>query len=225
MTDAPLPSSAFAASTEPQLRLVRARGVYERRFKRLFDLVGVIALSSIALPILLAVALLVRLKLGSGVFYSQERIGRNGEVFTIWKFRTMRPDRRLRQDTIAEDRRQQHKADHDPRHTRLGRLLRKLSLDELPQLWNVLRGDMSLVGPRPEIRSVAEARGYVDHIRHEVRPGMTGPFQTSDLRLSGDLRDGLEADAEYVQSISFRQDVVYLLKTVTTMLGGSSQGS
>ena len=225
MTDAPLPSSALAASTEPQLRLVRARGVYERRFKRPFDLVAGAALSTLALPVVLVIALVVRFKLGSGVFYSQERIGRNGEVFTIWKFRTMRPDRRHRQDTIENDRRMQHKADDDPRHTRLGRLLRKLSLDELPQLWNVLRGDMSLVGPRPEIRSVAEARGYVDHVRHEVRPGMTGPFQTSDLRLSGDLRDGLAVDAEYVQNITFRQDLVYLCKTVTTMLGGSSQGT
>ena len=225
MTDAPLPSPAVAAGNEPQLRLVRARGVYERRCKRLFDVVVGAGLAAIALPIVLIVALAVRVKLGSGVFYSQERIGRNGAVFTIWKFRTMRPDRRHRQDTIENDRRMQHKADDDPRHTRLGRLLRKLSLDELPQLWNVLRGDMSLVGPRPEIRSVAEARGYVDHVRHEVRPGMTGPFQTSDLRLSGDLRDGLTVDAEYVQNITFRQDLVYLGKTVTTMLGGSSQGT
>ncbi len=225
MTDAPLPSPAVATGNEPQLRLVRARGVYERRFKRTFDVTFGLALSAIALPVVLLVALAVRVKLGSGVFYSQERIGRHGEVFTIWKFRTMRPDRRHRQSSIENDRRTQHKADHDPRHTRLGRLLRKLSLDELPQLWNVLRGDMSLVGPRPEIRSVAVARGYADHVRHEVRPGMTGPFQTSDLRLSGDLRDGLHVDAEYVENITFRQDFVYLLKTVGTMLGGSSQGT
>ncbi len=225
MTDAPLPSPSVATSNEPKLQLVRARGVYERRYKRPFDVTVGLVLSAIALPVVVVVAFLVRLKLGSGVFYSQVRIGQNGDRFTIWKFRTMRPDRRHRQDSIENDRRLQHKADDDPRHTRLGRLLRKLSLDELPQLWNVLRGDMSLVGPRPEIAEVAVARGYADHVRHDVRPGMTGPFQTSDLRLTGDLRDGLHVDAEYVENITFRQDFVYLLKTVTTMLGGSSQGT
>lgn len=224
MTDAPLPST-LATRKDPHLSLVRSRGVYERRIKRPFDIVLGSLLAVIALPVVLVVALLVRLRLGRGVFYSQERVGRDGTTFTIWKFRTMRPDRRQRRDDVAQDRRMAHKAEDDPRHTGFGRLLRKLSLDELPQLWNVLRGDMSLVGPRPEIHEVAVRRGYYDHIRHDVRPGMTGPYQTSDLRLSGDLRDGLDADVDYVSSISLRSDLRYLARTVSTMLGGSSQGS
>ena len=223
MTDAPLPTHALGG-TETHLELVRPRGLYERRCKRALDLSLGLVLSIAALPIVLLVALGVRRRLGAGVFYSQQRVGLDGEPFTIWKFRTMQPDRRQAQQTFNDiDRRKSHKVENDPRHTRFGRLLRKLSLDELPQLWNVLKGDMSLVGPRPEIESVAIERGYLDHPRHSVRPGMTGPYQTSDLRLGGDLRDGLDADAEYVENITLRGDLLYLLRTVTTMAQGSSQ--
>ena len=114
----------------------------------------------------------------------------------------------------------------DPRVTRVGRFLRRTSIDELPQLINVLRGEMSLVGPRPEVYSIALERGYVDHPRHEVRPGITGPYQTSDLRLNGDLRDGLHIDSDYVEKLSFRDDVRYLVRTIGTLFGfGSSSGS
>jgi len=204
-----------------ELRIVRDRSLYERRFKRPFDVVlGTIVLI-VALPVMICLAIALRIGLGKNVVYSQQRIGRNGAPFTIYKFRTMRPDRRQRELEFpdGEDRRGAHKNADDPRHTGLGRWLRKLSLDELPQLFNVLRGEMSLVGPRPEIIGVAKQRGYLNHPRHEVQPGMTGPYQTSDLRLNGDLRDGLHLDEEYVNNLTFANDMRYLVKTFTVFFG------
>lgn len=206
------------------LQIVRDRSLYERRFKRPIDVVGALIVLIIASPIIVGIALLIRWRLGKGVLYTQQRVGAGQEPFTIYKFRTMRPDRRQRQIdlTDTQDRRSMHKRLDDPRHTRLGRLLRRLSLDELPQLLNVLRGDMSLVGPRPEIFEVARDRGYLDHPRHEVKPGMTGPYQVSDLRLNGDLLDGLEVDAEYVNTLTAKNDLRYVAKTVGVLLGGAS---
>jgi len=199
--------------------------LYTRFGKRAIDLFVSLLLVVIAVPFVLLVAIAVRVRLGSGVFYGQERVGRHGEPFTIWKFRTMSHDRRKEQASgLTEERRFNHKVDEDPRHTGLGRLLRRLSLDELPQLWNVVRGDMSLVGPRPELVEVARQRGYLNHIRHEVRPGITGPYQTSLLRLRGDLRDGLELDAEYVRSVAFGSDMRYLARTLHVLVFGYADG-
>lgn len=216
--------SSTAGVIIDDLRLARSRTFYERRVKRPFDLLAGLLLFVLALPVILLIATVIRLGLGKGVLYSQTRVGLAGREFVIWKFRTMRPDRRrgATSDPIDHDRRTSHKVESDPRHTGLGRLLRKTSVDELPQLINVLRGDMSLVGPRPELVEVARDRGYLDHVRHEVRPGMTGPYQVSELRLNGDLRDGLALDEDYVATLSLRNDLRYMLQTVRVMLGGSS---
>ena len=202
------------------LTIVRDRSLYERRFKRPFDVVIGAGAAVAAAPLAAAIAVGIRIGLGKPILYQQERIGEGGETFTIYKFRTMRPDRRQKvvDLPVGQDRRNAHKADDDPRHTGLGRRLRQLSLDELPQIINVLRGDMSLVGPRPEIPAVAEERGYRDHIRHVAKPGMTGPYQTSELRLNGDLRDGLHVDAEYVFNISLKNDVRYVIRTAKVLL-------
>lgn len=206
------------------LSVTRSRSVYERRFKRSFDVVVGTGVAIGFAPLTLAIAAAVRIGLGRPVFYEQERIGENGERFTIYKFRTMRPDRRHEVIDLRDgaDRRTGHKSSDDPRHTGLGRRLRQLSLDELPQIRNVLRGDMSLVGPRPEIPEVAIDGGYDDHIRHDVKPGMTGPYQTSDARLNGDLRDGLDLDTEYVHNLTLKNDLRYLVRTVSVMFSGRS---
>jgi lipopolysaccharide/colanic/teichoic acid biosynthesis glycosyltransferase len=198
---------------------------YTRFGKRAMDVLVSLLLVVIAVPFVLLVAFAVRVGLGSGVFYGQERVGRNGAAFTIWKFRTMSHDRRKEQaSNLTQERRFNHKVDEDPRHTGLGRLLRRMSLDELPQLWNVLRGDMSLVGPRPELVEIARQRGYLNHVRHEVRPGITGPYQISMLRPRGDLRDGLELDTAYVREIAFRRDVSYLFRTLQILVFGHTSG-
>ena len=167
------------------LHLVRSRSTYERRLKRPLDLVGSLVILAMFSPLFLVIAAMIRLKLGKGVLYRQERVGQGERAFMIYKFRTMGHDRRQRQTDIpvATDRRSNHKTEDDPRHTGVGRVLRRFSLDELPQLFNVVRGEMSLVGPRPEVYEIADERGYLHHPRHEVKPGMTGPYQVSDLSL------------------------------------------
>ncbi len=110
----------------------------------------------------------------------------------------------------------------DPRHTRLGRVLRKLSIDELPQLWNVIRGDMSLVGPRPEFRAIAEQHGILDHPRHEVRPGMTGPWQVSTNR-PGYVHENVHLDAQYVQDLTYTTDIKIILRTFLVVIRASGQ--
>ena len=130
-------------------------GPYGRMGKPVVDLVGGVVLLVMLMPVAIMVAIATRVSLGAGVIYRQQRIGRYGRSFTIYKFRTMLPDRRKAQmPFLGTDRRICHKRDDDPRHTAFGRFLRRSRLDELPQLWNVIKGDMSLVGPRPELPQV-----------------------------------------------------------------------
>lgn len=206
------------------LYIVRTPTRYERQVKPLLDLAVGALLLIVTLPVMALIALAIRVGLGKGVIFTQQRVGKDREPFTIYKFRTMRPDRRQRQLDLIDltDRRGVHKATNDPRHTGLGRMLRKMSLDELPQLVNVVRGEMSLVGPRPEVVDVARERGYLDHPRHDVKPGITGPYQVSELRLRGDLRDGLTLDAHYVGNVTFWGDLRYLAQTAAIMFGGST---
>lgn len=197
------------------------RGRYLRYGKRAIDLAVSLAFLIMALPLLIGIALLVRLSLGPSVLFRQERIGKHGVPFVCLKFRTMRPDRRASDPrAVTVERRQTHKSSDDPRHTRLGLFLRRFSLDELPQLWNVLRGDMSLVGPRPEQACLADAE-FKRHPRHDVRPGITGPFQTSPLRGSGCLTEGLELDEGYVRHITAASDARIMVRTVSAVVGGS----
>ena len=200
-------------------RIERRRGPYERLFKRGFDILvagGVLLLAS---PLLCLTWLGLRLTLGQGVILTQERVGRNGRPFRMLKFRTMRHDRRSTELNFdGTDRRQTHKSDEDPRHTTLGRFIRSISADELPQLLNVLKGEMSLVGPRPELYFVAKRNGILDHPRHIVRPGLTGLFQTSGLRSKVDLSEGLHLDMAYVINLSMLTDIKILFHTVGALV-------
>ena len=164
-------------------------------------------------PVFAIVAGLLRWKLGKGVLYRQARVGRNGETFEILKFRTMDADRRASRVPVEQDRRQTHKSDNDPRHNALGRFLRKTSLDELPQLWNVVRGDMTLVGPRPELAEVADKYGFRDHPRHVVVPGITGLWQVSEYRHEL-LHEHIHVDVDYVQQVSFGLDCKIIARTL-----------
>ncbi len=193
---------------------------YSRRGKRMLDVVVSLTMLVALSPALLIVAIASRLSLNKGLFFRQERVGIHGEAFECLKFRTMEHDRRGCRDGFdGSDRRLTHKSADDPRHTSVGRVMRKFSLDELPQLVNVLKGDMSLVGPRPELVAVATDE-FIDHPRHWVRPGLTGPFQLSELRRTGDLTTGLGLDAQYVGSLSLVRDVGYLLSTVVMVFKG-----
>jgi lipopolysaccharide/colanic/teichoic acid biosynthesis glycosyltransferase len=197
----------------------RERGLYRRVGKRGFDITLAAVALVLAAPAFGLISLTIRLTLGPGVLFRQTRVGHGSHPFEMLKFRTMHHDRRQRElPFVGPDRRRTHKSGDDPRHTPLGRILRRTSLDELPQLINVIRGDMSLVGPRPEIWEVAEANGIVDHVRHTVRPGITGPWQISPLRDGALLSEGLELDAEYARSVTARRDLAILLGTIPVLL-------
>lgn len=195
------------------------RTPYVRWVKPLFDRVVAAALLVVLAPVFVVVALAVRLNMGRGVIFRQRRVGRGGEDFVILKFRTMQHDRRHGQAPITfRDRRCTHKTVHDPRHTALGRLLRATSLDELPQLVNVLRGEMSLVGPRPELSSVADQHGFRHHPRHDVLPGITGLWQISPER--GELlHHNLDIDLDYLEQVGMMTDLRILGGTFSDVLG------
>lgn len=190
--------------------------------KRLFDIVGSALLLLMLAPVLAVVALCVHLGDGGGVIFRQQRVGRSGERFEFLKFRSMVIDaeaRRAELEQLARDRGNDvlFKMSDDPRITRVGKLLRRYSLDELPQLWNVLRGDMSLVGPRPALPR--EVNGYDGdaHRRLAVRPGITGLWQVSGRSdLSWD--DTVRLDLFYVDNWSFMQDLLILVRTVRAVL-------
>lgn len=198
-------------------------GFYCRVGKRALDIVGSVILLVIFAPLLLIVSVLLARRNGRPVLFRQERVGKGGSVFRVIKFRTMKPERR--QSNVIhwdgpERRNGTHKTLADPRHTKTGQTLRRYSLDELPQLWNVLRGDMSLVGPRPELVTVAETTGIRNHCRHAVRPGITGPWQVSRDR-DGFLSQNLHYDEAYTADISLRTDVGILFRTLGAVVRAS----
>lgn len=185
--------------------------------KRVFDLVTAGAGLALCAPLWPLIALAIKLGDGGPVFYSQDRVGQNGSVFRLYKFRTMRINAETNGSVWASP--------NDPRVTRVGRLLRKSRLDELPQLYNILVGDMSLVGPRPERpdiveRLVAQVPFYAE--RHLVKPGLTGWAQISYRYGSSveDARRKLQFDLYYLKHMSFEMDVVILFRTVGTFLRG-----
>ena len=175
-------------------------------------------------PLLLAIAVVVRLLHGlrRDLQAAAGRPGRTGASRSTSSARCSRPSRAAADSDFAgPDRRRTHKARTHPLVTPTGRFLRKLSLDELPQLWNVLRGDMSLVGPRPELASVVDGYQPWQHERHLVRPGITGLWQVKARGL-GDMHEHTEYDVEYVQSVSFVTDVKVILATPFAVLGSNS---
>jgi len=194
------------------------RGLYVRVVKPAFDrAVAIGMLAAAGLPMAL-IAAVVALTMGRPVLFRQRRIGVDGEPFEVLKFRTMRHDRRSRRLDVIHDRRCTHKSEDDPRHTTVGRFLRRYSLDELPQLFNVLGGEMSIVGPRPELDSVVEQYPPALHQRHLVKPGLTGLWQVS-ARGSGPMHENGQWDLAYVGRVSLRTDLQILAKTPRALVG------
>ncbi len=174
----------------------------------LLSLCGIIVLS----PVLAALWVLVRVKLGSPVLFKQERPGKGERIFTLCKFRTM-TDEKDAQGNLLPD---------AVRLTKFGRFLRGTSLDELPELFNILKGDMSIIGPRPLLVSYLPYYTEQEKLRHSVRPGLTGLAQVSGRNfLDWDRR--LEKDVEYVKNLSFAMDLKVLWMTVQTVLGHSEE--
>jgi lipopolysaccharide/colanic/teichoic acid biosynthesis glycosyltransferase len=193
-------------------------------WKRPFDLIGSLVLLLVALPIFALVALLVTIE-GGPVFYAHQRVGRGGKSFGCLKFRTMLVDGDRMLQSLLESspsaRREwesSHKLRNDPRITRIGAFLRQYSLDEIPQLLNVLRGEMSLVGPRPVVaRELDRFYGSMATAYMSVRPGITGPWQVSG-RSSVHYDRRVALDIAYAASHSFAGDLVILGRTVGAVL-------
>jgi exopolysaccharide biosynthesis polyprenyl glycosylphosphotransferase len=190
--------------------------------KRLIDLVGATVLVALLSPLLIGIALAIRIRDGSPVTFRQTRVGLHGRTFRVVKFRTMVRDAESQLDGLLEQNEiagPAFKLTEDPRISRIGRVLRRTSLDELPQLWNVLRGDMSLVGPRPPLPS--EVAGYdVWHRRRlSMKPGMTGLWQVSERR-SPSFDRWVSIDLDYIDRWSLWLDFKIIARTLPAMLEG-----
>jgi Undecaprenyl-phosphate galactose phosphotransferase WbaP len=195
--------------------------------KRAMDLAVAIAVTVAFLPLLALIVLLIKLESRGPAFYSQERVGRHQQAFRVWKFRSMvsDADRVLRDylakhPELAEEWARDHKLRNDPRITRVGRILRKTSLDELPQLWNVLRGHMSLVGPRPIVRDEVSRYEEAFALYTQVLPGLTGMWQVSG-RNDTTYAERVALDMYYVRNWSPWLDIYLLARTVSVVLSGS----
>lgn len=178
-------------------------GIYERWFKRPVDIACALAALLVFWWLYIIVAVLVRIKLGSPVLFCQPRPGKDEKIFKLYKFRTM-TDERDEDGNLLPD---------DVRLTRFGKLLRSTSLDELPEAFNILKGDMSVVGPRPLLVEYLELYNEHQKRRHNVRPGLTGLAQVSG-RNAITWEEKFDLDVKYVDEISFFADVKILFKTV-----------
>jgi exopolysaccharide production protein ExoY len=201
-----------------------AANLYRRHVKRALDVVILLLAAPFVLPLVLVLALLVR-RDGGSAFYCQDRVGLSGASFRLWKLRSMVPDAdrlleaHLESNPVARaewDRTQKLK--NDPRITPVGRFIRKTSLDELPQLWNVLIGDMSLVGPRPMMPS--QTALYPGRAYYALRPGLTGFWQISS-RNQTSFAARAAFDARYARRLSLGTDLRVLLATVRVVLRGT----
>jgi len=194
-----------------------------RVLKRLLDVAGSAVLLVLLAPLFAVVMLAIRIESPGQIFFAQTRVGRRGRLFTMFKLRSMFVDADARKAEMTEQNEMDggvtFKMKHDPRVTRVGRLIRKLSIDELPQLWNVLRGDMSLVGPRPPVPSEVAEYSLLDRRRLEVVPGITCIWKVSG-RSDIPFDQQVELDHEYIQSQTFLGDVKLLLRTIPAVLLG-----
>lgn len=198
-------------------------GLYRDFGKRVVDIAIVALIIPLVLPVMLLMALIL-CATGVNPLYSQLRIGRGGQSFRIWKFQTMQQNAdKLLADLLQHDEQAQQewnsrqKLKNDPRVTRVGQFLRKTSLDELPQLWNVLRGDMSLLGPRPMMLDQAKLYGPTLSAYTSLRPGISGKWQVSE-RNDADFARRAEIDLQYARELSFANDLRLVWQTLRTVV-------
>lgn len=202
----------------------RRGGLYRRGAKRALDILAILAAVPVVVPMVAGLAILVA-RDGGRPFYTQERLGKDGKVFRMWKLRSMVTDADVRMESYLADNPEARaewdstqKLKNDPRITPFGQFLRRSSLDELPQLWNVFKGDMSLVGPRPMMvnqRSIYPGTAY-----YRLRPGITGYWQTAG-RNKTTFEARAEFDAAYEAEVTLMTDLRILARTVGVVLKGT----
>ena len=191
--------------------------MYAKYIKRVLDLILSLMALIILMPLMIIIAILVRIKLGSPVIFKQERPGKNEKIFTLYKFRTM-TDEKDEDGNLLPD---------EKRLTKFGKILRSTSLDELPELFNILKGDMSIVGPRPLLKEYLPLYNEEQKHRHDVRPGLTGLAQISG-RNSISWEEKFDDDIKYVNEVTFINDLRIILKTVVKVFkreGISQEGN
>ncbi|MFB0845901.1 sugar transferase [Paenibacillus oleatilyticus] len=201
-------SATYQDSMEDDI--TKSSDVYVKYVKTAIDLILSIALILLLLPVLIMVAILIKLESEGPVVFKQHRIGKGGKPFVIYKFRSMYTH-------VAREGRSPEN-DQDPRITKVGRFIRKTSLDELPQLFNILKGDMSFIGPRPEQKSIVE-QYYTDteNGRFSVKPGITGLWQISEDRKKP-IHENLHHDLYYIKRASFWLDIKIIFGTLRVMI-------
>jgi len=214
---------AEVVSHAPNAGQTLGQSFYVRYGKRLLDL----AIVTTALPFVIPIALVAALAnavSGNPVFYTQKRLGRHGRVFRIWKLSTMRPNADKMLNALLEnnpERRREwettQKLKNDPRVTRVGAVLRRTSMDEIPQLFNVLKGDMSLLGPRPMMLDQVEIYGPTLPVYLSLRPGISGKWQVSE-RNDAHFRRRAQIDAEYARDLSLKTDLILVWETLRTLI-------
>jgi len=182
-------------------------GIYEAFFKRVIDFVCGMLVLVILWPLYLVLAIMVRVKLGSPILFTQERPGKDEKVFKLYKFRTMTDERDENGELLPDDK----------RLTPFGSWLRRTSMDELPEAFNIFKGDISLIGPRPLLVRYIDRYNEEQHHRHDVRPGLTGYAQAHG-RNAVSWEDKFAMDVWYVKNISFVGDIKVILDTVMTVL-------
>ena len=186
--------------------------MYKKCIKRLLDillsLTGIVVLS----PLYVILWILIRCKLGKPAIFAQDRPGKNEKVFRLYKFRSMTDERGADGNLLPDEKRLTH----------FGKILRTTSLDELPELFNILKGDMSLIGPRPLLVSYLPYYSDREKLRHTVRPGLTGLAQVSGRNFI-DWDHRLQKDIEYVENLSFGMDIKVIFLTIKTVLGHSDE--
>jgi exopolysaccharide production protein ExoY len=216
---------AWSESIRRFADLAACRSTLNAAVKRLLDLIGAVLLAVVFSPLMIVILLLMR-RVGGSVIYKHRRVGRDGRMFECLKFRTMVPNaEQVLRDLLERDPAlkaewvRDHKLRNDPRITTIGRFLRRTSLDELPQIWNVVRGEMSLVGPRPVVREELLRYGRNVGAYLAAKPGITGLWQVTG-RNNTDYRRRVVLDTYYVRNQNFFLDMYILVKTTGVVLGG-----
>jgi exopolysaccharide biosynthesis polyprenyl glycosylphosphotransferase len=192
--------------------------------KRVTDLVLATLMLIVAIPLMALIAISIKVESRGSVFFRQRRVGLGGREFMMWKFRSMHHEADARREEILHLNTYRDvklfKSPDDPRITRVGRVLRRFSLDELPQLFNILAADMSLVGPRPPLPCEVESYEPRHLVRLTVVPGLTGPWQVNGRNLITDFEEVVRLEREYIESWSLRSDIEIILRTVVVVLSG-----